>query len=156
MNVQFTAEGGIISCRLGGSTMAISQDYKRQRTRHQVCSLLCSAGIYMHAMQVQNRALQGGLVFTRWLWFLGPVHGFGMIWTASFLLAVLRITTATLVSTWYAFQLFLRHASLSSMHQPHHSCLMCHRLSYILNDRLMPCHCKYCHRHKTVHMIHSV
>ena len=59
------------------------------------------AGIYLHAMQVQNRALQGGLVFTRWLWFLGPVHGFGMIWTASFLLAVLRITTATLVSTWY-------------------------------------------------------
>jgi len=52
-------------------------------------------------MQVQNRALQGGLVFTRWLWFLGPVYGFGMIWTASFLLAVLRITTATLVSTWY-------------------------------------------------------
>ncbi|KAL0048031.1 hypothetical protein WJX82_006092 [Trebouxia sp. C0006] len=58
-------------------------------------------GIYLHAMQVQNRALQGGLVFTRWLWFLGPVYGFGMIWTASFLLAVLRITTATLVSTWY-------------------------------------------------------
>ncbi|KAA6417820.1 MAG: solute carrier family 44 member 2 [Trebouxia sp. A1-2] len=58
-------------------------------------------GIYLHAMQVQNRALQGGLVFTRWLWFLGPVHGIGMIWTASFLLAVLRITTTTLVSTWY-------------------------------------------------------
>ena len=53
-------------------------------------------------MQVQNRALQGGLVFTRWLWFLGPVHGIGMIWTASFLLAVLRITTTTLVSTWYS------------------------------------------------------
>lgn len=53
-------------------------------------------------MQVQNRALQGGLVFTRWLWFLGPIHGVGMIWTAAFVLAVLRITTATLVSTWYA------------------------------------------------------
>ena len=59
-----------------------------------------TAGIYIHAKQTQNIAAQSGLVFARWLWFLGPVHGFGILWTACFMLAVLRITTATLVSTW--------------------------------------------------------
>ena len=56
----------------------------------------------MYAMQEQNRVTGKGLVFTRWVWFTNPVHAFGGIWSACFVLAVLRMTTTTLVSTWYA------------------------------------------------------
>lgn len=51
-------------------------------------------------MQVENLATGKGLVFTRWLWFINPVHGFGAVWSACLILAVLRMTTTTLVSTW--------------------------------------------------------
>lgn len=54
----------------------------------------------MYAMQEQNRVTGKGLVFTRWIWFTSPVHAFGGIWSACFVLAVLRMTTTTLVSTW--------------------------------------------------------
>ena len=57
-------------------------------------------GIYLYAMQVENLATGKGLVFTRWMWFINPVHGFGAVWTACLILAVLRMTTTTLVSTW--------------------------------------------------------
>lgn len=55
----------------------------------------------MYAMQEENLVTGKGLVFTRWTWFTNPLHALGQIWSACFVLAILRMTTTTLVSTWY-------------------------------------------------------
>ena len=63
------------------------------------CGLLAT-GVYMYAMQEENLATGKGLVFTRWTWFTNPLHAFGGIWSACLVLAILRMTTTILVSTW--------------------------------------------------------
>lgn len=75
----------------------IHTDIANNVTKHDCLSY---AGVYMYAMQEQNLATGKGLVFTRWTWFTNPLHAVGQLWSACFVLAVLRMTTTTLVSTW--------------------------------------------------------
>ena len=61
---------------------------------------LMPAAIRMFAMQVRYRAADGGPTFVRFLWLLTPIHAFGVLWLAAWVLATMRLTVAIVVATW--------------------------------------------------------
>ena len=58
------------------------------------------AAIRMFAMQVRYRAADGGPTFVHFLWLLTPIHAFGVLWLAAWVLATMRLTVAIVVAIW--------------------------------------------------------
>ena len=66
---------------------------------------LMPAAIRMFAMQVRYRAADGGPAFVRFLWLLTPIHAFGVLWLAAWVLATMRLTVAIVVAIWSALSI---------------------------------------------------